>query len=116
MNQRQSYQPKTYGEGLGLLHITIQELHQKLQKYAQSLNPQEHFIQERLVIIEQLEEACKVLNKFTYAIAWEWMETAMKDLDRRDTELSGYHILFITKPKGKNMGIITFNPMQNENF
>jgi hypothetical protein len=116
MNQRQSYQPKTYGEGLGLLHITIQELHQKLQKYAQSVNPQQHFINERLAIIEQLEESYKVLNKFAYAIAWEQMETAMKDLDKRDTELSGYHILFITKPKGENMGLITFNPMQNENF
>jgi histidinol dehydrogenase len=116
MRQQQSYQPKTYGEGLGLLHITIQELHQKLQKYAQSANPQEHFINERLIIIEQLEESYKVFNKFSYSIAWEWMEIAMKDLDRRYTELSGHHIIFITKPTGKNLGLITFNPMQNENF
>lgn len=116
MSQQLSCKPKTYGEGLGLLHIVIQELRQKLSKYAQSPNAQEHFINERLVIIEGLEEVYKVLNTFTYSIAWELLETAMKDLNKRDTELSGYHIFFITKPQGKNLGSITFNPTQNEHF
>ena len=116
VTEQQLPKPKTFGEGLGLLHITIQELHQKLTKYVHSANANEHFINERMIIIEQLEEVFKILNKLTYSIAWEWMETAMKDLDERDKELSGYHIIFITKPSGKNLGLITFNPMQNENF
>lgn len=116
MKQQQSYQSKTYGEGLGLLHFTIQELRQKLKKYAQSANAQEHFVNERLAIIEQLEEAYMVLNKFTYSIAWEWIENAMKGLDKKDAEISGFNIFFITKPHGKSIGLITFNPMQNENF
>jgi len=116
LTYHQPPKPKTFGEGLGLLHMTIQNLNQKLQKYAQSVNANDYVINERKVIIEHLEEVYEILNKLTHPSAWEWIESRMKDLDKRYPELSGYRINFITKPSGDIMGYIPFNPMQNENF
>lgn len=116
MSKSQSPKPKTYGEGLGLLKYTIQDLQQKLYNYSQADYAKEKYIAEKQRVIDILIESYKSLNCFTYAAAWEIMESVMKDLEQKDSELSGFQFNFITKATGNNLGLITFNPLQNERF
>ena len=116
MSKPQSPMPKTHEEGLGLLKHTIKDLQQKLYNYSQADYAQEKYIADKQRVIDVLIESYKSLNCFTYSAAWQMMEAIMKDLEGKDSELSGFQFNFITKATGNNLGLITFNPLQNERF
>ena len=116
MSKPQSPKPKTHEEGLGLLKHTIEDLQQKLYNYSKADYATEKYIADKQRFIDVLIESYKSLNCFSYSAEWEIMESLMKDSDEKDSELSGFQFNFITKATGSNLGLITFNPMQNERF